>query len=802
MQCTLDFVTSDLYGTPTQGSDGNILMEFVLMERLWADSSGQDSYDPYTCAVNSALFLECLDIAGPRTLGNSLSDSVAYNMSGSAGDLNKNFYAVLALEGLLNMTGENVTGHFGGDVTCSGKVVGDGAVNAYDMATLMWYQFRFEPYDQLSRDPSTVATVQGRDDTGYRCNLGETRRMWQLAVGDDYCHKGQNAQMLGYDPQRRLAQGVVAERSILSANIFDAYRTEPARPTFRQLYAPVESVQLNARETRAPSARRASINSEDMLRNVNAMRTLDIDVAEWGSVDGYGRWIRLRAPGVQVAMELYLAGISVDQPVHLSLQSVPTKNCTSCQPVDEDPRKVVIAFARRTEYEDEYASAVSVNEKSLCANIVPATVQSSVMLGNTIAVRQQPPNRACGFDIFIWVPSFPASGIHVSKHASPYSFAARRLASVGAESALVASRMGCDTDIGVLAGSSAMDGFRGQIQRAASCTRYGFTQPEVIKPVTAIVPAGQCSATPCNVNAPARSQIISRSFHMGASSGMERAYTNSLQLLTVGPRRQTNALRPYTVGRDDYVAFETALARDSQGNNCCAGYVCAATGGVDDLSPSGTCTLQYNQQSSPVTASPRTPPSPPSTQLASPAASSTPMLQEVVFGVVVDDNHQFNQTDYIMRVSVTAGVPVSCISLQFEEMNRNVTTTIRPELHHSAESVKTALVTAFNIDPSAALGVTVVYMFAAPEVHLVHYAPSLPPPSSPPASPVGEDNAVLVVLLVLAGILFLAVVACVVFCNYDNKEKATAAEKEKLKKKNGPSTEKNVGQAVFSFTFT
>eukprot|EP00966_Prymnesium_polylepis_P053766 1242666-Prymnesium_polylepis.1 len=31
------------------------------------------------------------------------------------------------------------------------------------------------------------------------------------------------------------------------------------------------------------------------------------------------------------------------------------------------------------------------------------------MIGNTIALRQQPPSRACGFDLFIWIPSFPTT---------------------------------------------------------------------------------------------------------------------------------------------------------------------------------------------------------------------------------------------------------------------------------------------------------------------------------------------------------------------------------------------------------
>lgn len=791
-------------------------MEFVLMERLWADSSGQDSYDPYTCAVNNALFLECLDIAGARTLGNSLSDSVAYNMSGSSGDLNKNFYAILELEGLLDMTGENVTGHFGGDVSCSGKVVGDGAVNAYDMATLMWYQFKFEPYDQLSNDPSTVATVQGRDDTSYRCNLGENRRMWQLALGEDYCHSGQNAKMLGYSNERRLLQNVVPEGNILSANLLEAYRTDTVHTRFRKTEDVVQPIALGAKETRNPSERRAAINQEDMLRHVNSMRTLDIDVAEWGVVEGYGRWIRMRAPGVQVAMEIYLSGLSVDDPVHLSLQSVPTKNCTNCKPIDEDPRSVVIAFARRTEYEDDYSSAIFDKQKSLCANIVPAALQSSVLIGNTIALRQQPPNYACGFDIFLWVPSFPKSGVHVSMQASPYSFSARRLAAVGAESALVASEIGCDKDIGVLAGSSAMDGFRGRIQRTSSCTRYGFTKPEVIHPVTTtLVAVEQCAAMTCNVNAPGRTQVISRSFNTFESSGLENAYSDSLKMLELSktaalvPRSQAGSiwnLYSSAAAQDKYLGFEMALARDSLGNNCCNGYVCTLVVDVDQGNTTGVCQLQPDvdvvtlYDTNPLPPSAPKPSSPTylslSPSVPSPTVAPSAMEQQVVFSVVVADEtvESFNQTNYKLHVSWAVGVDVSCISLTIQAGSINVNTTIRPEHGESnvtAEQVRTELVNAFNGDKEVAstvLGVKVEKIVADPEVQFVPYVTlgsprgpplSPPPPSSPTSEEDDDDNMVMwMVVVIVCLVLFVLICFAICMCNKLN-------DKSKIQKKNG-----------------
>lgn len=713
------------------------------MERLWADSSGQDSYDPYTCAVSSALFLECLDIAGARTLGNSLADAVAYNMTGSSGDLNKNFYAVLALEGLLDMSGANVSGHFGGDVSCSGKKVGDGAVNAYDIAALMWYQFKFEPYDQLPIDPSTVATVQGRDDTGFRCALGETRRMWQVAIGDDYCHSGQNAAMLGYDSQRRLSGADVRANDVFASSLFEAYRPGAVNRNMRQLaFRSTDGVATAswthyARETRAPEARRRDVNRDDMLREVSAMRSLDVDVAEWAVVEGYGRWIRMRAPGVQVAMELYLAGISVDEPVHLSLQGVPSKNCTSCKPVDEDPRNVVVAFARRTEYEDDYAYSLSVPEQTMCATIVPATVQSSVMLGNTIAVRQQPPNKACGFDIFLWVPAFPFPTVHVSRQAAPFSFSARRLAATGAESAIASGSTGCDFDVGVLSGSSAMDAFRGQIQRASSCTRYGFTRPEKITAVThGSGSSSTCSLAQatCNPSAPERNDLISRSFHSFASSGLEYAYTASLeQLLLLRTATSINAA--------EVALFESMLARDSGTNDCCQGLVC--TPHSDGNLSNGECTTDTPR-------SPPVPPRPPSLPLPSPRphlpppptapAPAAPTMSEVVFAVAVVDRDGFNDTAFKLKVAWSVGVPVHSIHVQLSAGADPVTVnvTIRPLLAPECDiiaSLLSANVLANATAATLALGVQVQLILQDATVQSYQERLPLAPPTPPPLSP-------------------------------------------------------------------
>ena len=733
------------------------------MERIWAQSSGQDSYDPYTCAVQSALFLECLDIGSARTLGGSLSDSLAYNMSTSAGDLNNNFYAVLALEGLVNMSSTDTAILFGGDAPCNGKLTGDGAVNAYDMAVLMWYQFKFEPYDLLPLDPALVTTVRGRDDTGQRCALGESRRMWQLAIGNDYCHSGSNAQELGYstsarralkakDQSNHIAQ--LLSNTVLAAYTHSSFGAEEEAHWRRQLEHAeslandIEHIDANV-ETRSPTARRADINHQDMLRGINSMRTLDTDISEWAVVSGYGRWFRIRSPGVQVATELYLTGVSTDRPVHLSLQPAPAKNCTACPPADDDPRDIVVAFARRSEYVEQYASALQLKSQfsqPMCATIVPAVVQSHAMIGNTIALRQQPPNRACSFDIFLWIPEFPLPGVHVTRMASPFSFAARRLAAVGAESAVGANaNAGCTGEIGILPGSSAMDGFRGLIQRSITCARYDYTSGvsnELVGPSDeAEDDPAMCAAVACSVLAPSYQTVAQRSFHLFASSGMESAYSNAISTLSSA---FTDEHLPAVSG----AVFDKMLQRSSLGP-CCAGYQCMApTGSAAGADPICIPVVLPPPSPSPSPSpSPDPPASPPPSAPHSPPPLAIVAVQVVVFNATVEEDiSTFDEEAYIANLAQTLDVQPYQITLHITPASIIVQATIRPPnsavleqtTPQYAEALKDTINTVFHTanatSASTLLQVAVtnvspaVIVEIAEVVQYSHHSPPSPPP--------------------------------------------------------------------------
>jgi hypothetical protein len=610
--CTLDFVTSDLYGRPTQGSDGNILMEFVLMERLWTQASVQDSYDAYTCTVANALFFECLDIASARTLGGRMNDTAAFNMDGNKGNIENNFYAVLALEEDFGIKYLNSTNPFGGDQLCGGpesKTVGDGAINAYDISVLMWYQFKFEPYDQLHDDPSAVPTVHGRDDTSLRCGKGETRSMWQLALGDDYCFDITDPQAAhdyfsnGPTTGRRLLDQYEDPMSRVFApdTLLGAFVHHSSREQARQLRLPsykrrAESARQMYRgevtpDTRTPRQRRATIRSIDMVRPQFAMRTLDMSVEEWAVVPNYGRWIRMRAPGVQVVMELYLVGVSTEIPVHLSLQRVPRRGCTDCIPHDEDPSDLVVAFARRAEHDPAHARALQPYGEDVCASIVPAVVQSHALVGNTLALRQQPPSKACSFDVFLWVPSVPNQGIAVGD-------------AVDVSERLSEAQAACAGDVGVMPGSTAMDGFRGKVQRSLSCARNdhdgeneeGDDQGSDNTVVT-------CSVQDCSPDAPSVGDIIGRTFHSFASSGLEQAYAAPIATLSsafVSTRAQKEQVDPNE--------FERMLVQSSRGS-CC------------ESSPA-TPPAPPSPPTTPIP--PMTPPTPPSPPTTPPTLSPSP----------------------------------------------------------------------------------------------------------------------------------------------------------------------------------
>jgi len=198
------------------------------------------------------------------------------------------------------------------------------------------------------------------------------------------------------------------------------------------------------------------------LYAADVMGELGLQMCEWAAVKGAGKWVRIRAPAVLLSMEYYLSGFAVEQGIGLSNQKTPPFNCTDCAPTQTSPNEPAVTFARFL----EYVGADAPFPETDCATIVGVTAEGALSK-NVLSLRQQPASRACRFDTFIWIPEAPNAGVHVAAHAEPNSDAAIQLELLGATAA-----GSCGDNLGVLAGSNAMDGRRGLVQRDAACLRH------------------------------------------------------------------------------------------------------------------------------------------------------------------------------------------------------------------------------------------------------------------------------------------------------------------------------------------
>ena len=194
------------------------------------------------------------------------------------------------------------------------------------------------------------------------------------------------------------------------------------------------------------------------------------EVIEWAVVPDAGRWLRIRSSQTVLVLELFLAGFAVDYPVALSNDPPPEYECDTCVPEFQSADEPVVKFKRRIEYAEAGLSpALAAIAAQQCAEIVPGHDPMTVITGNILSVRQQPPTSACPFDLFVWVPKNPAPGVYVATEAEPFSHEADMLSAMGASSAVVGTNVGCGNEFGLLAGSTAQDGVKGLILRQVQC---------------------------------------------------------------------------------------------------------------------------------------------------------------------------------------------------------------------------------------------------------------------------------------------------------------------------------------------
>eukprot|EP00964_Phaeocystis_antarctica_P100359 scaffold66017_cov70-Phaeocystis_antarctica.AAC.1 len=137
------------------------------------------------------------------------------------------------------------------------------------------------------------------------------------------------------------------------------------------------------------------------------MHELGLRVCEWAVVSGLGKWMRVHVPNVVLVLEFFLSGLATEESIQLSNQKSPPFNCTECAPEPWLLDEPVVTFARFLEYDGVNAGRAATD----CATIVGVT-PGAALDKNVLSLRQQPATQACRFDIFVWIPQQPSSGVH------------------------------------------------------------------------------------------------------------------------------------------------------------------------------------------------------------------------------------------------------------------------------------------------------------------------------------------------------------------------------------------------------
>ena len=478
------------YSTATFEPDGSLHTEFAMMEQIHAATSAANSHNEFWCIVDPAddttstnlphdALMECLDIASSSTLGNIVLNNLQMITGGRNG----------------TDTLSRPTLTYGSNTTCNKKIVGDGAVNLLDIAVLLYTQFGSDPYDNVDWSPG-VTTDGGPITTNLRDEL-------KLNCGDTITSADYNLRLVANECAGHLADG------LLAYNI-----TEGERTRMRRLHT--ELLQLGGAASGAISSRtnvggnggangvlalpagvsshRRHLNSNPNTATLIEFATeamaisqhrtsLDAKVFAWATIPGKGRWTKIHLPGTVIVAELFLVNHGGDTVGGLDFEKPPPANCDTeeCAPVPEEAGRVSLRFSRRLEELDLGRTARD------CA-IIDSNPSRAIVNG-VASVKQMPPAKACPFDLYLWTPDseagtpLPAPASGSGEPDDRVYPAAGTSGGAGAGRRLLPGGLMCNGGVGLLAGSSAMDGIKGAIQITLECP-VAYIHPSPPSPIS------------------------------------------------------------------------------------------------------------------------------------------------------------------------------------------------------------------------------------------------------------------------------------------------------------------------------
>ena len=286
--CLLDFARGKSSSSDdiVQGSDGTLVAEFRLVEKMHKENVAADNYDSLSCAPSLGnSFHQCADVAGAGTI--SLDHASLW--STDAEDL---YYGTLS--GFLDVSNASPFG-----VGCGSDKVGDGAVNSFDIAVFAFAMFERPPYNVALSTP----TITLRSDQVAQCESSNTRADWQTTIGASFCPSS----------GRRL-----------SSTSSEA------------------GFQLHASSCTTSNCTASSLDAPFL---VNAS---DGVLLERWATSNVGNWYRISIGGIQTVTELILGNAWTDVPVGLVNDPYPRLSAPSTL-VPADPNRIEVRWARRFE---------------------------------------------------------------------------------------------------------------------------------------------------------------------------------------------------------------------------------------------------------------------------------------------------------------------------------------------------------------------------------------------------------------------------------------------------------------------
>ena len=286
-ECLLDFARGKASSSDdlVQGSDGTLVAEFRLVEKMHKENIAANNYDSLSCAPSLGnSFHQCADVAGAGTI--SLDQASLW--STEAEDL---YYGTLS--GFLDVSNASPFG-----VGCGSDKVGDGAVNSFDIAVFAFAMFQRPPYNV----PLSTPTITLRSDQVAQCESSNTRADWQTAIGASFCPSS----------GRRLSSS--SEAGFQS----HTFNCTASNCTASSLDAP-------------------------FLANASGGVLLE----RWGT-STVGSWYRISIGGIQTVTELILGNVWTDVPIGLVNDPYPRLSAPSTL-VPADPNRIEVRWARRFE---------------------------------------------------------------------------------------------------------------------------------------------------------------------------------------------------------------------------------------------------------------------------------------------------------------------------------------------------------------------------------------------------------------------------------------------------------------------